>query len=233
MSQLKIFYIKFIHLTGRFLTFLGILTLFEKTNIRLLRWFRSLFSIYDLNDLVYLDLPWWTFDSIDFIEHFLSSRNEAKVFEWGSGASTIWLSKRCSMVISVEHDMQWGKQVEDLVLQNYPSTTLNVILPNCSGSIKSKKKGFENYFFDDYVKSIRKFNGKFDLIIIDGRAREACLSEAIKKLSKDGYILFDDTKRKRYQDAIQETNLDQMHLSGLAVSLPLFNATDILSHTKL
>ncbi|WP_085905282.1 class I SAM-dependent methyltransferase [Kiloniella majae] len=233
MNQFKIFYVKSIHITGHFLACLGILTLCEKTNIRLIRWFRSLFSIYDLSDLVYLDLPWWTFDSIDFVESFLSSRNQARVFEWGSGASTIWLSKRCSEVISIEHDMQWGEKVRSLASQNYPGTLLNIILPNYSGCIKSKKTGFEGQFFDDYVKSIREFDGKFDLIVIDGRAREACLAEAIKKLSKDGYILFDDTKRKRYQTAIKKTDLNQRHLSGLAVSLPFFNATDILSHPKL
>lgn len=65
---------------------------------------RSLFTIYDVDDLIWLDLPWRTFHSIGFIERFLAKKTNASGFEFGSGASTIWLGRRAEMVVSVEHD---------------------------------------------------------------------------------------------------------------------------------
>lgn len=72
-------------------------------------WSRSLLSIHDLPDLVSLDVPWWTFDAADAVEGFLASRPAARVFEWGSGASTVWLAKRSGCVVSIEHDAAWAE----------------------------------------------------------------------------------------------------------------------------
>ena len=72
-------------------------------------WFRSLLSIYDLEDLLPYDVPWWTFQASDQVEAVLAGQPEARVFEWGSGASTAWLSRRAGSVTSVEHDAAVGR----------------------------------------------------------------------------------------------------------------------------
>ncbi|WP_419904827.1 class I SAM-dependent methyltransferase [Kiloniella sp.] len=208
---------------------INLLAVLEKPKNRPSKWFRSLFAIYDLDDMVHLGLPWWTFDAVEFVESFLEERKDARVFEWGSGASTIWLSKHSSEVVSVEHDPKWSERVGCLI-ENFSNTTLKAVPPKLSGCIRSNRKGYEDQFFDDYVQSIHEEEGKFDLIVIDGRARESCLTEAAKKLAEGGYILFDDTKRICYQTAIKKSGLRQRRLSGLAVCLPLPDATDLLSH---
>ena len=71
-------------------------------------WARSLFAIHDIDQLARLGVPWWTFDSADRIAAFLRLRPDARIFEWGSGASTLWLAERAGSVHSVEHHAGWA-----------------------------------------------------------------------------------------------------------------------------
>ena len=52
------------------------------------------------------------------------------------------------------------------------------------------------------MNAIDEIPGLFDLIVIDGRAREACLDAALSRLSPGGIILFDNTNRRRYRSAL-------------------------------
>ena len=65
----------------------------------------SLFAYSDVKRMVMLDKPWWIYHAIDDVEDFLTERGgKARVFEYGAGASTVWLASRASKVYSVEHD---------------------------------------------------------------------------------------------------------------------------------
>lgn len=206
----------------------GVLALLERSASRPARWLRSLFAIYDLDDLVALDLPWWTFSAIDAVETHLATRPQARVFEWGSGASTVWLSRRAAHVTSVEHDLDWAVRVLGQ-LEGQDHVRLSTVPAAPDGQVGSAKSGFEGQFFDAYVQAIHKADGPFDLIVIDGRAREACLTEAMKHLAPGGLILIDDFKRARYRAAAAATGLRAAHLDGLAVCLPLPDSTALLS----
>jgi hypothetical protein len=47
-----------------------------------------------------------------------------------------------------------------------------------------------------YAAFIDRFpDHSFDLVIIDGRARAACIQHAIPKVKKGGYLLVDDSER--------------------------------------
>jgi len=195
------------------------------------RWLRSLFAIYDLDDLVRLDLPWWTFDAIDAVAQHLAARPGARVFEWGSGASTVWLSRRGARVVSVEHDARWAAEVRRKIdtETDTDSVDLRCVPPTTEGRIASQKAGFEGQFFDAYVAAIHAVPGVFDLIVIDGRARAACLAEATQRLAPGGIVLIDDFKRRRYRIAAEASGLTARRLDGLAVCLPLPDSTALLS----
>jgi predicted O-methyltransferase YrrM len=60
----------------------------------------------------------------------------------------------------------------------------------------------------NYVNGIYYEFVKFDLIVIDGRAREACLEKAVKHLKENGVIVFDNVERKRYREAIAKVQGD-------------------------
>ena len=186
-------------------------------------WVRSLFSIYDLHDLLAHDTPWWTFKASDEVADVLARRPHARVFEWGSGASTAWLSRRAGSVTSVEHDGAWA----DLVTPALPdNVALRVIGPEPAtgrpGEELSRKAGFEGLDFADYVGAVDAVDGEFDVIVVDGRARGACFRRAITRLAPDGVLVFDNVDRKRYRDAIAASPLpvDVEWTRGLTPALP-------------
>ena len=49
--------------------------------------------------------------------------------------------------------------------------------------------------------------GEFDLVVVDGRARVACLQHAAKRLAPGGIVLFDDTQRPRYRAGLEGSGL--------------------------
>ncbi|QMU59569.1 MAG: class I SAM-dependent methyltransferase [Boseongicola sp.] len=209
----------------------GLLDRLEKSENRRARWFRSLFAIYDLDDMERLGVPWWTYDAIDAVSKFLIQNPGARVFEWGSGASTLWLAKRSGEVISAEFDANWHQNLA-AKLQNAGHVTVKLTPALETGEIASRKRGFEGQYFDDFVRAIRSAEGEFDVIVIDGRSREACLTEAVGRLKADGIIVFDDTKRQRYKDAISDCGLPFRRFDGLAVSLPISDSTTLIARSE-
>ncbi len=128
----------------------GVLEKLEARPTRRNLWLRSLFAIYDFDDLSRLDLPWWTFDAVREGDSFLRARPDARVFEWGSGASTLWLSKRAGQVTSVEHDGEWHQMVQGR-LEGVENVTLRHVAMQDAGRVGSRKAGFAGQHFDRYV----------------------------------------------------------------------------------
>jgi hypothetical protein len=211
----------------------GLLSFLEsRRDRRAFLYLRSLFSIYDVDDMARLDVPWWTFNATRYIDEFLRQRNgTATVFEYGPGASTVWLSRRAHRVAYAEHDEGFAEVVQRLV-SNAGNVHGTLARPVCCDpeaiACPSGRRGYENCDFADYVHSIREAGGPFDLIVIDGRARSACLKEAVKHLKPDGAILFDNSRRKRYRWTIEEAGMGTQVFRGLAPALPYVEETTIL-----
>jgi hypothetical protein len=186
-------------------------------------WLRSLLSIYDLEDLLRYDVPWWTFEASDRIADFLSARPQARVFEWGSGASTVWLSRRAGTVTSIEHDAAWADIVEPVLPAN---AVVHVVSPvpavGAPGEQLSDKVGFEGLDFGDYVAAVDDLDGTFDLVVVDGRARNACFHRAVSRLAPGGVLVFDNVDRQRYREAIASSPVavDVEWTRGLTPALP-------------
>lgn len=202
---MKRVYVSTLRTLRQALAVLGVLRLLNRwaARSRTGLWARSLFSIFDLDDLLALDVPWWTFTAADKVEIFLDSRPNARVFEWGSGASTVWLARRAGSVYSVEHDPAWADIVRpalssDVTLQFVPAVSAT----GKSTEILSAKSGFEDLDFSAYVNAIDDVSGEFDLIIIDGRARNQCFARALERLTPGGMLLFDNVDRQRYRTVI-------------------------------
>ena len=193
------------------------------------RWVRSLLAIYDVHDLVALDTPWWTFDAVDRVAEHLAARPGARVFEWGSGASTAWLSRRAGSVVSVEHDAGWAVQVRARVGPGAEVRTVAPAPAPAGGGTPSAKPGFEGLDFTAYVHAVDDQPADLDLIVIDGRAREACLARARAHLADDGLLVLDNVDRRRYRDAIAaEPGLEVLWTRGLTPSLPYPTRTALL-----
>jgi hypothetical protein len=52
----------------------------------------------------------------------------------------------------------------------------------------------------DYAKSIDAFpDGRFQIIVVDGRARPSCIEHAIPKLDNSGVLILDNSERSHYR----------------------------------
>ena len=195
-------------------------------------WLQSLLAIHDIDALIQLDVPWWTYGAIGEVEDFLRSHSDARVFEWGSGASTVWLAKRAGEVISVDHDAEWIDFSRPR-LAALGNATVELVPPDPATDpdphYLSAKPGYVGRTFRAYVDAIDRWPGRFDLIVVDGRARSACLAKAGGRLAPGGMIVFDNSHRPRYRAAIRACGLEERALRGLVPSLPHPDQTTLLT----
>lgn len=197
---------------------------------RLRHWAYSLTRAHDSLGIAALDVPWWTYRAIDEVEAWLDSRKTpVRVFEWGSGASTVWLARRVDEVHSVEHHRGFGEMML-ANLGDHPNADLVIVEaePSSDPTIGSAKEGHGEMDFTRYVGHIDDIGGMFDLVVIDGRAREACLTAALGHLAPEGVIVFDNTRRARYRRAIDAAPVTTTVFGGLTPTLPYPDQTSIL-----
>ena len=189
---MKTTYVSAVRTLRRGLAAVGLLGLLDRWALRSRTglWLRSLLSIYDLEDLLRYDVPWWTFEASDRVAEFLRTRPDARVFEWGSGASTVWLSRRSGSVTSIEHDADWAGIVEPVLPDNAVVRVVRPV-PATGGPEQqlSEKAGFGDLDFAGYVDAMEHLEGDFDLVVVDGRARNACFHRAITRLAPGGVLV--------------------------------------------
>lgn len=198
---------------------------------RLRHWAHSLTRVHDSLAIAELDVPWWTYKSIDVVDAWISAHpRPIRVFEYGSGASTLWLARRVDEVHSVEHHAGFAEYLRP-ELEKHDNITFSVVEPVKSDhpAVPSAKGGHAGLDFSDYVAAIDKVDGRFDIVVIDGRAREACLTAALPRLAPGGIVVFDNTRRARYQQAIAAAGVTERRLAGLTPTLPYPDQTSILS----
>lgn len=149
-------------------------------------------------------IPWLTYPAVAWLRRRLSP--EMKVFEYGSGGSTIFFARRVREVVSVEHDSGWhaltGRALEELRLRNV-DYLLRKPTADSDSSYASTDPVYRGLSFEAYVKSIDSHpDGTFDLVVVDGRARPACVLRAIPKVRPGGYLLLDDSDRPYYREGV-------------------------------
>ena len=120
--------------------------------------------------------PWMNEPVVDFLDQRVNS--EMRVFEYGSGASTLFFAARAKEVIAAEHNPQWRESVS----QHLPDNAHVVVAPAEPAR--------------EYAAAICEADGLFQLILIDGEHRMECVNPAIEKLSSDGVVLVDDCETK-------------------------------------
>ncbi|MBW4487538.1 MAG: hypothetical protein KME12_07090 [Trichocoleus desertorum ATA4-8-CV12] len=170
------------------------------------RWEHSLQALANpLED----EQPWITFPAINFLEKILMKH--MSVFEYGSGGSTVFFSKRAEEVVSVEHDKSWYLKVSNyLKVKDYTNCQLHLIEPESNlastiknsadpGSYISSSDIFCEKSFRGYASSIEKYQDNyFDVVLIDGRSRPSCFHHAFSKVKQNGFILLDNAERSHY-----------------------------------
>ena len=148
--------------------------------------------------------PWWTYSATRWLD--LALRPEHAVFEFGSGASTLWLAPRVARVDSVEHNREWEARVRPGLPDN---STLTLV--EAHGTDADAEPD------DPYLEPLRASGRQYDLIIVDGMGRNACVREAQHHLTDGGIILLDDGDRVAYRaahDAMREAGFGRLDFFG-------------------
>ena len=177
-------------------------------------WFRA-FKTGEPVDKKLEPLPWLTYSFIDFIIERL--RNEFKIFEFGSGNSTLFFAKNAMEVTSVEHNIEWYNKLKSKT-------------PGNSNLILSKSDRSE-----DYVQRLKQSNKKYDLIIIDGIHRVDCCLSASNYLTDKGVIILDDSEREQYSKGIEHLineDFKRIDFWGIPPGMLLRKCTTIFYKTK-
>lgn len=155
-------------------------------------------------------LPWVTYPFIHFIANrLLPSFN---IFEFGSGNSTLYYSKKVATVDSVENDLFWYNKIKNTMPQN-------VSLFYCE-----LQKGGE---YCKYAGSMLK---TYDIVIVDGRDRVNCCKESVKALSPTGVLVLDDTDRNDYKEGIDfllNNGFKKLDFWGMAPTINYLKCTTV------
>jgi hypothetical protein len=143
----------------------------------------------------------------EWVEENISSN--MIIFEYGSGASTVYFSKRAKIVISVEHNPQkyykmWGLLDSNVNYNHIESVKDLTPFPYSHESYGSTDKNFLEHNFKNYVNYIKRCKYKiFDMVFINGRSRASCIREAVSHIKTGGYLILNDSERYEYQNAIE------------------------------
>lgn len=127
--------------------------------------------------------PLLTPEATDFLENFLKQKTDANVLEFGSGGSTVWMSKLTKKLISIEHHTEWYRRVKNNIQQDATCNPVDL-----------------RFLSRPYDKVCNEFPQEFfDLIIVDGRDRVKCIEASIRVLKPGGILMLDDAQREKYQ----------------------------------
>jgi hypothetical protein len=154
-------------------------------------------------------IPWLTYPAIDFLDTIIKS--DWKVFEWGSGYSTLWWAKKIHHVYAVENNTEWYKEVK---LQ----------LPTNATIVNSPSE-------NEFVNAINTYeDGYFNAIVIDGEFRNKCAKNCVPKLKQNGIIIFDNTDGIDFDESMLFLNslgFFRLDFWGLIPSYMYKNCTSI------
>lgn len=116
-------------------------------------------------------VPWYTYPMIEYLRQF--DLSDVRVFEYGSGHSTLFWASRCAEVIAVEHNRQWYEYMRDRLPGN-----VRLILKELP---------------EEYAAAITDAGGEFQIIVIDGEWRLECAKKSVDSLSRLGMFLVDNS----------------------------------------
>jgi predicted O-methyltransferase YrrM len=128
-------------------------------------------------------LPMLATGAIQFLDGWLTRQD--RMFEYGSGYSTVWFAKRVGEIVSVESDPKWYALVHRQI-ESYPNVRLYLI-------DSTENRTPLAHVSWDYVNRIKDFAPEsFDFILNDGYARPIVASVALDYLKPGGILAWDD-----------------------------------------
>lgn len=143
-------------------------------------------------------VPWMNYPVISWLKENIKPSH--RIFEYGSGSSSLFFAGRASSVVSIEHDEEWYYKVKK-ALQSFDNAVIHHISLG-----------------PDYAQAASRYSGEIDLLIIDGRDRVECIEYGVAHLSKEGIVLLDDSDLPHCQEGLiflKSKGFKKLTLKGL------------------
>lgn len=151
--------------------------------------------------------PYMKKNEWSFLRDHLSK--DKTMLEYGSGNSTLCLAPLVKKLWSIEHDKLWYEKVKQLV-SHLGNVELFYVAQDLPRSIPTKLEQFKTY-----VDWITDKNISFDVVLLDGRARQWCAEAILEKLNKDHLVFLHDYNLKERPYYAEVTKfydiIDQCH----------------------
>jgi hypothetical protein len=159
-------------------------------------------------------IPLLPFVATQWLEAHLSP--EMTVFEFGSGGSTLFLAQRVAHVFSVEHDAMWYAVVSAaLALRHLTNVTFllrkpqpidkvpspGAVMAPHEESITDWEPGVRLNAYVETVDGCR--DGSLDRVLVDGRARSACIARSLGKIRQRGFLMLDNSNEPAFGDCLE------------------------------
>lgn len=140
-------------------------------------------------------IPWLTYSAIEFLNQLDFSG--CSVFEYGSGASTLFWARRAKTVVSVEDNADWYHTMKSRL----PSNVQYHLATSAQ----------------EFVGAIDSSPMEFEVIVVDGYAyRFECAKAAARKLHRHGFIILDNSDwLAKTCKCLREADLIQVDMFGL------------------
>ena len=195
-----------------FLAFIKFLLLHPRSFKYFGKWLKYKFLSPGKNNIS-AGLPWMNLEVCHWLSTYLT--RDMILFEWGAGGSTIFYSKLVKKVISIEYDDSYFNFVQKQ-LKDRDNVELIFAPPQEKGKYKSFSPQHVGSFFDNYVQTIDAYpDQSFDAIVVDGRQRNECFKIALRKVKRDGIIVFDNFDREIYKKSQYYPGLSHISIEGL------------------
>jgi len=135
----------------------------------------------------------------DLLEQYRPGR--ASVLEWGCGGSTVFYSRYAQHWQCVEHDDKWGGILSKDISANeaeYPNVDVSVVPIHHARHRKEEGNYTE---FASYIEKPHELGRKYDVVLIDGRARIECAIPLIRKslLNPGARVVIHDWQRYEHE----------------------------------
>lgn len=127
-----------------------------------------------------------------------------KVLEWGSGESTGYFSRLLgpgSAWLAVEHQYEWFRHVQASISGLNGCSVAVVHVPPSREYVEGGDDG-DVATFSAYIQAPQRFHESYEFILVDGRARVACLAKGWEMLDPQGFMILHDAQRPEYARGI-------------------------------
>jgi len=142
-------------------------------------------SVFSRRSPLDMCMPWWSFLAIQRADQLMSGK---RVFEYGSGGSTLRYAKMAISIVSVEDDENWKRRVEKRLHQKGIENVVIIL----------RLFDFKNpvsFEVSEYISAVDGVD--WDVVIIDGQdwsfqERISCFRRVEPRMKPGSLIILDD-----------------------------------------